>query len=177
MSGFVIKTFVSLDDVRDMCELDKAVFSDNNLIPFEIVKTWYEKNPRIYTAIFNGSELIGYINFMPITDECYSRFVTGEKIELGINPDDILVMNPKGSYKCLFSSVVVKEEYQNTDAFFLLLSAFYKNMRHFMEENDVKITSIIADCVNPKMEQFVRDSGFKELLKKDDLNIYEGNIF
>lgn len=50
-------------------------------------------------------------------------------------------------------------------------------MKDKLKRDNIKIKSIVIDVVNPKMEQFVLDSGFKQVLKTENLNIYEGNIF
>jgi len=114
---------------------------------------------------------------MPISDELYNNFKAGKTLEQAINPKDIMVMESGKSYYCLFSSVVIKEEYQNSDAFLLLISSFYRNMKTKLTRENIEIKSVIADCVNKKMEQFVIDSNFKPLLINDEFNIYEGNIF
>ena len=154
MGNFVIKNFVSLEDVKQMCELDKMVFDKPNQVDFEICKTWYDKNPLIYTAIYDNHQLIGYINFMPISDQLYNKFITGTFMEQNISPDDILVMESGKEYYTLFSSVVVREDYQNTDAFLLLISNFYRNMKAKLMRENIKIKSTIADCVNKKIKQF-----------------------
>lgn len=177
MSKFTIKNFVSLDDVKKMCELDQAVYDEFNQVPFEICKTWYEKNPHIYTAIFNNDELIGYINFMPISDELYNKFITGTFMEQNISADDIMIMESGKEYYTLFSSVVISEKYKNTNAFFMLLSSFYKNMKTKLTAENIKIKSTIADCVNKKIKKFVIDSNFKQVIKNKDFDIMEGNIF
>lgn len=177
MGNFRIKTFVSIEDVKAMCELDKKNYKTNNQVDFETCKSWYDKNPKIYTAITHNNKLIGYINFMPITEDCYNRFKSGELLEQGIMPDDILVMEPNNSYNCLFSSVVVDKKYQNTEAFTYLISSFYRNMLKLIKDNNIKINTIIADCVNKRIEEFVLSSGFKKVLKNKNYNIYEGNIF
>lgn len=177
MSKFIIKNFVDLDDVKEMCELDKVNYEIDNQVSFEICKTWYKKNPLIYTAIFRDEELIGYINFMPISDQLYNNFVNGKIPEQSINPKDILVMKPGKSYYCLFSSVVIREDYKNSEAFLMLMTTFYRNMKTKLSRENITIKSIIADCVNKKMEKFVKDSGFKQVFKNKDYNIYEGNVF
>ena len=177
MKKFQIKTFVSLDDVRQMCELDKKVFKENNQVGFDVCTSWYNKNPKIYTAITDNNKIIGYINFMPITEDSYIRIKNGSLSENSVSADDILEMKKDNSYYFLFSSVVIDKEYQNTDAFTILITTFYKNTLNYIQKNNIKITSIIADCVNKKMEQFVINSGFKRVFKNRNSNIYEGNIF
>lgn len=177
MNKFTIKTLVSIEDVKNMCKLDEETYPESECIPFEICKEMYEKNPFIYSAIFNGNELVGDINFLPITDECYNKIKAGKLKEPHMSKDDLLVMEPNKEYYCLFSSVIIKKSYRNTEAFFLLLSNFYKNMSRKLKVENIRIKSIIVDVVNKKMEKFVIDSGFKQVFKDENHNIYEGNIF
>lgn len=177
MGKFTIKTFVSLDDVKNMCLLDEEAYPESERVPFEVCKAMYEKNPFIYSAIFCGNELVGDINFLPIADETYFKIKSGNLKEHFMTADDIVVMEPNKEYYCLFSSVIIKKKYRNSEAFFLILSNFYKNMKDKLQKDNIKIKSIVIDVVNPKMEQFVLDSGFKQVLKTEELNIYEGNIF
>ncbi len=177
MEKFTIKTLVSLEDVKNMCLLDQEAYPESEQVPFEACKEMYEKNPFIYSAIFDGTELVGDINFLPITDECYEKIKSGQLKEHYMSADDIVVMEPNKEYYCLFSSIIIKKSYRNSEAFFLLLSSFYKNMKNKLQRENIKIKSIITDVVNDKMEEFVINSGFKQVYKDDKFNIYEGNIF
>ena len=177
MSNFVIKNFVSKEDIKSMCELDKKVYKPENQVDPKICEGWYDKNPRIYTAIVSNNKIIGYINFMPITEDCYNKFKNGNMPEQGITPEDIEVMEPNKEYYCLFSSVVIDKAYQNTQAFTILISSFYRNLKQHVTQNNITIKSVIADCVNKKIGEFVKNSGFKQIYKDKNYNIYEGNIF
>ena len=125
MRKFQIKTFVSLDDIMQMCELDKKIYKELNQVDFKVCESWYNKNPRIYTAITDNKKVIGYINFMPITEDAYNRIKSGALAESDVVADDIVNMEPNNAYYCLFSSVVVDKAYQNSEAFTLLITAFY----------------------------------------------------
>lgn len=177
MNKFVIKKFVSEDDIFQMCELDKRTFKDLNQVDFDVCKSWYNKNPQIYTAIMKDDTLIGYINFMPVTDTAYKKFREGKLSEQSLTAKDIKIMRPNKEYYCLFLSVVIDKKYQNTEAFTILISNFYKNTKTYLQTHNISIKSILADCVNKKMEQFVKNSGFKRVFKNENYNIYEGNIF
>ena len=173
MSDFLIKNLVSKNDVKSMLEIDRIVFKNENNVPEDIVMSWYNKNPNIYTAIFDKQKLIGYINFMPITKECYDSYLTGKYGENNINSDDVLIYKPNEKYYTLFSSVAIDPKYHNSSVFTHLITNFYKNMKDYLTANNITIISTIAECVNSKMEKFVANSGFKKIKNK----IYEGQIF
>ena len=122
-------------------------------------------------------ELIGYINFMPVTDGAYKKFREGKLTEQNLTAKDVKILKPNKEYHCLFLSVVIDKKYQNTEAFTMLISNFYKNTKNYLQTHNIIIKSILADCVNKKMEQFVKNSGFKRVFKNENYNIYEGNIF
>jgi len=173
MNNFVVKNLVTKDDVKSMLKIDKIVFKEENNVPKDIVLSWFNKNPNIYTAIFDKNKLIGYINFMPITEECYNNYLTKEFTENNIVSNDILTYQPNEKYYTLFSSVAINPKYHNTTAFTQLITNFYKNMKSYLTKNNITIISTIAECVNKNMEEFVVSSGFKKIKN----NIYEGQIF
>ena len=173
MSNFLIKNLVTKNDVQSMLKIDKQVYKNENNVPEDIVMSWYTKNPKIYTAIFDKTKLIGYINFMPITKDCYERYLFDDFCENNIVNDDIVVFEPNKQYYTLFSSVAIHPKYQNTSAFTQLITNFYRNMKEYFIKNKITIISTIAECVNENMEKFLINSQFKKIKK----NIYEGKIF
>lgn len=175
MSKFTIKNFVGDDDLLQMLELDKKNYSEEDRGIYEVCKEWLASNPFIYTCVYNGKTLCGYLAFMPITKECYERHIKGEIKDSQITGADVLPFTPGQEHYCLLVSLVVDEEYRDGDALVCLLNSFYRQLRDY-EKKGVVIKTIIADCVNPRVEEFAKNSGFKCVIKNQHCNIYEGNI-
>ena len=73
MSKFSIVNQVNGTLIKDMIELDKLVFNGDDIGAFNKCKEWVEINPDIYTVLMADNKVIGYINFMPITDKAYNK--------------------------------------------------------------------------------------------------------
>lgn len=175
MGRFTIKNFVGDEELRDMIRLDKQNYAEEDQGVYETCKQWLEANPFIYTCAYDGDKLGGYIAFMPITKECYLRHINGEMKDSQIKGSDVLPFAVGQEHYCLFVSLVVDKNYRDGDVLVSLLNAFYKRLKDY-ERNSIVIKTIIADCVNPRVEQFAKSSGFKCVIKNKHCNIYEGNI-
>lgn len=175
--GFVVKNYIDESEIKTLCDIDKSLYSKENCVSIKTCKSWYKVNPFIYTVICDGDKIIGYINFCPITDKCYKLHSLGLIKDSQIKDTDILPFSDNASFHCLFMSVAIKKDYQNSNALYYLMQNFYMKINRIISEKHIKIKSIIADVVNEKIEKFVLDNGFKQIIKNDNCNIYEGNIF
>lgn len=175
MGKFNIKTFIGEEELSEIIELDKQTFAEENVTSFETCKEWIDVNPFICTCAYERDKLCGYIAFMPITKECYEKHLKGEIIDSQIRGKDVLPFVEGVEHYCLLVSLVVREEYRNGDVLVSLLNTFYKRLKNY-DKSGVKIKTIIADCVNPRVEEFAKNSGFKQIIKNEHCNIYEGNI-
>lgn len=176
MGKFVIKNFIGDEELKQIIELDRKNFSDDNFTNFDICKEWIDVNPYICTCVYDQNILGGYIAFMPITKECYDRHIKGEIKDSEIRGKDVLPFEVGKEHYCLIVSLVVDEKYRDGDLLVYLLNSFYKKVKKF-ERDGIKIKTIIADCVNERVEEFALNSGFKCVVKNNYCKIYEGNIF
>lgn len=175
MSKFIIKKSVGERELLDMLELDKKCYSKQDQGVYEVCKEWLNVNSSIYTSVYDGSTLCGYIAFMPITRECYERHLKGQIKDFQIRGKDVLPFTRGQEHYCLLVSLVVNEEYRNGNVLVSLLHSFYNGLKDY-EKNGVHIKTILADCVNPRAEEFCQRSGFEQVIKNKYCNIYEGNI-
>ena len=93
--------------LKQMLELDASVYKEEDSGVLEICKEWLSINDEIYTMLLHCNKVIGYINFMPITDECYYGFTKGTKKDYEIDRKDILPFSKIKDNKCLLTSVVI----------------------------------------------------------------------
>lgn len=175
MSKFTIKNFITDEELYDIIELDKQNFSGENFTDFDICKEWIDVNPFICTCAYDRDKLGGYLAFMPITKECYLRHINGEMKDCDIRGKDVLPFEKGQELYCLLVSLVVDKDYRDGDILVSILNSFYKKLKGF-ERDGIVIKTIIADCVNPRVEEFAKNSGFKCVIKNEHCNIYEGNI-
>ncbi|MBQ8762116.1 MAG: hypothetical protein IJZ26_02205 [Clostridia bacterium] len=162
--------------LQQMLELDASVYKEEDSGVLEICKEWISVNDDIYTMLLHNNKVIGYINFMPITNECYLGFVNGTKKDYEITSKDIVKFSKTEENKCLLTSVVLHEDYQNGEAIKYLCDGFIQKLKDYKKENII-ISTIILDCVSEDGEKFAKYFLNAKLVK--DLKtskIYEGNL-
>lgn len=172
-----IKYKANAKDIVNTVELDKLCFEEDEQATVEIYTDWNKKNKDLFTLLYEGSKLIGYINFLPVTKECADGIRKGIKKDSDITADDILNYEKDDTYTCLFVSLVVHPDYQNTNAMLKLLTAWRKHIEEVIEKKNITIENILVDCVNDKIKELVKRLKFKPVIKNDRMNIYEGDIF
>lgn len=163
-----IKSQMTDDILLQAIELDKLVFDNSNVGDFDKCKEWLSANNNIYTILTFNDRLIGYINFMPITDDCYCKFISGEIKDLDITKKDILTFNETTPTNCLFASIAVHPDFQNSTATTRLWNAF-KSKLISIQNSGFKIKSIIMDCVT-KMGEKLATKTHKSKYIKDSKN-------
>lgn len=129
--------------LKEMIRLDKEVFSSTDIGVFEKCKDWLTANPEIYTILTHKAKVVGYINFVPVTDEFYARFKTGKIKDFELSSKDITGFSNDKPIKCLFTSIVVDKNYRNGKSFETLWYGFLEKLRKF----NIEVSSIIMDCV------------------------------
>ena len=130
-----------------MVNLDKNFFNTADLVDTNLCLKWYNKNPEIYTAIKFKSQIVGYINFMCITKNCFNKFYKGLYKDDFIKPSDIVPFKKNALNYGYFCSIVIKKEYRNTSAVFALRKAFLNQLKNF-KDNKIIFSSVICDCVS-----------------------------
>ena len=159
--------------IRKLIELDKSVYNISDIGVYDKCMEWYCKNGDIYTVLSYQDKPIGYINFMPITDECYKQYRTGKMHDYEINKEDIVQFSSTCPNKCIFTSIVVDTKFQNTPATILLIQALIKKLTKM----NAKISSVLADCVSEKgLKGFTKFFNAKYICDSLSGKIYEGTI-
>ena len=150
-----IVTHPTIEDIRQMVDLDAESYDylDRGIVSKCL--EWLQICPDIYTIIKSQDMVIGYINFVPISESCYNKFKTGLFKDYMIDKSDILPFK-KGNNFCLFMSIVIKREFRQENAILILLNAF-KNKINSLKQRGCLIKSIIADCISTETQRFVVD--------------------
>lgn len=164
---------VNEDIINKMIELDGMVFKEEDRGTLKGCKEWLKCNPDIYTVILYDDEVIGYINFMPITTDAYVKIYKGQLKDYELQPKDIIKFFENGTFNYLFTSIVIKPEYQDTNVVRELWNGFLKNLM----QKEIGVDKVIADCVSQDGENFVkRNLKARFITNSDNGKIYEGYI-
>ena len=78
-------------------------------IPRGLSTTWIEINPDIYTFLFDrrGDKVRGYINAMPVRQECFDSIKAGRIKDNQISHDDVIPFLPNQALKLYLMSVTI----------------------------------------------------------------------
>ena len=119
------------------------------------------------------NKVIGYINFMQITDTAYNKVKQGKLKDYELSIDDIVLFQSKKPLKCLFTSIVIHPDYQTGFALNRLWQGFIDKLKSL----NLTITSVIMDCVTDIGEKCaIQYLSAKFVNNSKNGKIYEGNI-
>ena len=173
MSKFNIVNQVNDTLIKEMIELDKLVFKGDDMGAFDKCKEWVKRNPDIYTVLMADNKVIGYINFMPITDTAYNKVKQGKRKDYELGKDDIIAYSSNKPLKCLFTSIVIHPDHQKG----LALTRLWKGFINKLKSLNLTIVSVIMDCVSYLGEKCAKNYlGARFITNSNNGKIYEGNI-
>ena len=169
---FEIMYDVSEKDIKQMIALDKECYFGADVGDFYKCLSWYKKCPQLYTVLKTNQEIVGYVNFLPITKASYDKIKKGQEKDYELQEKDILPFS-KGNNYCLFMSVVIDKKYRLSKAIIVLLLGLKEKIKNF-EADGIKIRSFVADCVTGEGEKLAKHFGGKFLcLTPSGSKIYE----
>ena len=163
--------------IQRSIDLDQLVYNDEeDICDMEKSMSWANKNEMLYTFLLYGNKLVGYINFMPVTDECYNKFRHGKIKDGKIAADDITQFSKAKPNKCILISIVIHPDFQNGVALMYLCKGFYRKLKEF-NQNGITISSVVADCVSTMGEKCaIKCFNAKHVSNSSNGKIYEGKI-
>lgn len=173
MNKFSIVHHVNDTIIKEMIEIDKLFFKGNDVGVFDKCKEWIKSNKDIYTVLMQDKRVVGCINFMPITEEAYQKVLQGKLKDYQISKNDIIQFKSKKPLKCFLIGIVIRTEYQDSDAIIELWNGFLNKLKSM----NLTISSVVADCVSEQGENFVKQRlNAKFITNSKGGKIYEGNI-
>jgi len=137
--------------VSELINLDADNFLGNDVGNFDTCINWLKVCPEMYTIIKHEKKTIGYINFLPITKQCFEQVKLGRKKDYEILPADILNFKVGDNY-CLFMSLVIDKKYRFSKVLIYLFKTFKKKINN-LNKKGIIIKSVVADCVTPEGEK------------------------
>lgn len=169
MNNHEIIYYPTEKDILELIELDKLVYTNNNIGTFDKCKEWLSVNPNIYTILKHNNKIIGYINFFPVTNECYNKIKSGAMKDYEIKASDLAKFITNKPQKCLFDSIVIHPDFQTGTALIKLWNGFIKKLKSL----NAQVSSVIMDCVSEIGER----SAIKTLNAKFITNSINGKIY
>lgn len=159
--------------ITEMITLDKTFFSSYDVGTLEKCREWLSANKDIYTILLCNEKVIGYINFIPISNDFYQDFKHEIKKDFDLSKNDIMSFSPTNITNCLFTSIVIDKQHQNALVLKLLWEGFIKKLQTLKPS----IGNIIMDCISPIGEKCaIKYLNAKFIKKSEHGKIYEGTL-
>lgn len=162
--NYTIKQHATAAQVSEMIALDNESYEGKDQGVYKTCQSWYKKNNNIYTILLLNNKVIGYINFVPLTEQAYERFLRLELDDSGLCESDIEKYEANKAYSFLIMSVVVGLEHRHGQAIKLLTNGFRQKLQWLQSQN-ITITRVLADCVSKEGEAYISRLGLQKLKK------------
>ena len=188
LSKYIVLEGVNInnEDIYKALELDRKYYNipDNEQFDVEKCMNWNNKtNNQIYTMIKDSEsgDVIGYINAVPINNQCYEDIRAGKYPDAEINDEDIVAFETPDihkSYSLYFASIVIDTSKDGFIRFKMLYDAFLDKIINFTKKNII-ISRIIADAVSEEGKKMCMLSGMKKITdtEHDGSVIFEFELF
>ena len=171
---------VTESDLREALALDHLVYHIDDNVHFTIDKciAWHSINPDIYFMLKDTvkNSVIGYVNLVPITQDCYEKILTGEIWDNEIVEDFVLPYDFPGIYYLNFTSIVVHPAYRNSSAVLQFVNSIVNKLIE-LSNREIYFQAMIADAVTPEGEKLCKLFGMQLATEsKHDSKIYSVSL-
>ncbi len=139
---------ITSEDIRGALMLDYESYHDEYHLMYERCLDYQRRNPYIYTMLKDRGEIVGYINFSPVTEGAYERLRSGE-IDTFVSGADILPMRDHTAYDIYLSSIVVREDYRGRGCAGRMMRAVVSEWAELAARRGITVRRIIADAISP----------------------------
>jgi len=154
----VIETDPDLEGLLDQThQIDTKVFANcphyfDQELPRGVSTGWTDVNRDIYTFLVlrNTQRPIGYVNAMPVTNECFDEILAGRKQDNEITPDDVASYEPGSVLSLYLMSIAVDPEYRKTNSGLdsepveRLLNGVIGKLVCYATQSDIRVSRIVA---------------------------------
>ena len=118
------------DFIMDLLEIDSSVYDPSVLGSYDSVRSRYEANRDSCILAFDGSKIVGYVAFFPISDNLSERMrVEDKSFDDDIKAADILPSYESDKpYDVFLISIAILPEYQGKGIGTALMKRFFSFM-------------------------------------------------
>ncbi len=123
--------------IEDVFALEQIVYTPELCGDIANMYKRYERCADTFVLLYDGDVLAGYINALPVSDSLYDEMVNRGDHRMrddDITPDELTPWSTETANHVLVLSVVVRPEYQKTNAIVRLSKAFLAFLRKKSKE-------------------------------------------
>ena len=146
------------NDFWETDAIDYLVLREDLIASVETAIDWYEYNNYTYIAIRDNvtHKIVGYMTFLPITEDVYNQILSGDFMDKEFTRDSILQYEKPGLYTVYVASVAIHPTYQNTNAFYVLYNAAIDMFMELASQREIYVEKIIAEASTVQGEKLCK---------------------
>lgn len=157
---------ITSGDIKGALMLDYENYHDEYHLMYERCLDYQRRNPYIYAMLKDRGEIVGYVNFSPVTSGAYERLRAGE-IDTFVTGDDVVPFSDGAIYDIYLSSIVVREDYRGKGFAGYLLHAVIAKWSELEAEHGITVRRIIADAISPGGARLCEALGLRCIARTD----------
>jgi len=146
------------DCIEAAYALDRILYSPALCGEIQNMKARFEYCRDSFVFLYNGTELVGYINAFPVCEALHKEMTDKSDLRMrddDITPDEMMEWTKGASHSLLVLSVVIKPEYQKTEAIVTLSEAFLAFLRD-KEQGGYHIEALFGYAVSLSGVKFMK---------------------
>lgn len=160
-----IKRDKTLEDFIYMEQLELKYYSAEHVTPYEEAYLWSQSNPNTGFVLEDGGRIVAFTDILPVRREIFDSIAAGKFNDKYLTAKDLIAMEELRAgdeVNLLLSCVLVDEEYRETDALKVLLSAHLEYYRGFAARG-IAIGDVVTSNVTEAGERFSERMEFERI--------------
>jgi pimeloyl-ACP methyl ester carboxylesterase len=137
--------------IDDLCYAGLPGYNESK-IPRGLSSTWIEINPDIYTFLFDrrNDKVCGYVNAIPVSDECFKKIRAGEIRDNEITSDDIVPFFSNQTMKLYLMSISIEPDLRLAnqgllqEPFERLIGGFISKLHYYAIHHRICVTELVS---------------------------------
>jgi len=155
--------------IREIQHLDNKFFKEEYLWDEEYQLDLFNINKNSMIMVKYENKLIGYLNYLVITEDKYREIINSDYIVDDFKLDEVTKFYKSKKNYITLNSVVIDKKFQ--DGYTVkLLTKHFKKMISKMNDNNYKIKGIVAVAVSKDGRKFLNNLKFKMVKELNDGN-------
>jgi len=160
-----IKSDKTLDDFIYMEQLELKYYSKEHVTPYSEAYLWHLSNPKTGFVLEDNGRIAAFTDILPVKKEIFDQIMGGTFDDKYLTSDDLVSMDglkEGDSVDLLLSCVLVDDDYRETDALKILLTAHIDYYRSYVDRG-IWIGTVLTSNVTEAGERFSERMGFERI--------------